>query len=159
MKFFVIPTLAAALAIGCSRQEPSGPKGAVPAKDGPTDARQDQKGLAGTWKVVTIGGNGKAMPPEGIGDMKVTISGQQYTASKSGRIIEQATMTTDPSRQPKTIDLTFTQGEAKGQTLLGIYEVTGDTWRLALSEPGKVRPTEIANRAGLRQDVWELRRD
>lgn len=31
--------------------------------------------------------------------------------------------------------------------------------RIALAEPGKARPTEIVNRAGLRQDIWELRRE
>jgi uncharacterized protein (TIGR03067 family) len=99
------------------------------------------------------------LPPDRIGDMKVTISGRQYTTTMGGKVIELATVTPDLSKQPKTIDLAFTQGEAKGQTLLGIYEVAGDTLRIALSEPGKARPTEIANRAGLRQDVWELRRE
>jgi hypothetical protein len=55
--------------------------------------------------------------------------------------------------------VTFTQGESKGQTLLCICDVTGDTLRIAWSEPGKARPTEFANRAGLRQDLWELRRE
>ena len=65
----------------------------------------------------------------------------------------------DRGRLPGFPSFAFTQGEAKGQTLLGIYEATEDTLRIAWSEPGKVRPTEIANRAGLRQDVWELRRE
>jgi uncharacterized protein (TIGR03067 family) len=70
-----------------------------------------------------------------------------------------ATLTADPSKQPGTLDLTFTQGEAKGQTATCIYEVTGDTLRMAWSRPGKPPPTEFANRAGLRQDLWELRRE
>jgi uncharacterized protein (TIGR03067 family) len=106
-----------------------------------------------------MGGNGNTMSPERIGDVKVTISGQQFTTTKSGKVVEEATMTTDPSKQPKTIDLTFTQGEAKGQTLLGIYEIDGDSLRIGLSGPGMARPTEIANRVGLPQDVWELRRE
>ena len=109
--------------------------------------------------VVSIGGNGKTMPPDRVADMKVTISGQQYTTTKGGKVIEQEPITTDPSKQPKTIDLAFTQGEAKGQTLSGIYEVMGETVRIALAEPGQARPTEIVNRPGLRQDVWELRRE
>jgi uncharacterized protein (TIGR03067 family) len=106
-----------------------------------------------------MGGNGKTRPPERLADMKVSIAGQQYTLTKGGKILEQATMTADPSKQPKAIDLTVTQGEAKGQTLLCIYEVTGDRLRIAWSEPGKARPAEFANRAGLRQDLWELRRE
>ena len=38
------------------------------------------------------------------------------------------------------------QGDLKGQTVLCIYEMTGDTLRIAFAEPGKARPTEIANR-------------
>jgi uncharacterized protein (TIGR03067 family) len=91
--------------------------------------------------------------------MKVTISGQQFKTTKGTKVIEQATITADPSKEPKTIDLAFTQGDVKGQTVLGIYEVTGDTLRIAMSEPDKLRPTEIVNRDGLRQDVWELRRE
>ena len=120
MRLLLILPLAALLAIGCNRQDTSGQKGAPPGKDSKGGA-QDQKGLQGTWKVVSIGGNGKTMPPEQTGDMKVTITGQQYTTTKGGKVIEQATITTDPSKQPKTIDLTVTQGEAKGKTGLGIY--------------------------------------
>jgi len=157
-KIVLLP-LAAFLVIGCSRGDTSAQKGAVPDKEESARAQQDEKGLSGTWNVVNIGGNGKTMPAERVGDMKVSISARQYTTTKSGKVIEQATITTDPSKQPKTIDLAITQGEAKGQTLLGIYEITGDKLQIALSEPGAARATEIANRVGLRQDVWELRRE
>jgi uncharacterized protein (TIGR03067 family) len=90
--------------------------------------------------------------------MKVTIVGQQYTLTKGGTVLEQATLTADLWKQPKTLDVTFTQGEAKGQTFLCIYEVTGDTLRIAWSA-GTARPSEFVNRAGLRQELWELRRD
>jgi uncharacterized protein (TIGR03067 family) len=159
MRLIPILPLATVLAIGCSQQDTSGREGDPPGRESQGGGQQDRTGLQGTWKVVSIGGNGQTMPAERTGDMKVDISGRQYTTLKGGQVIEQAAMTTDPSEQPKTIDLAFTQGEAKGQTLLGIYEVTGDTLRIALSEPGKARPTEITNRAGLRQDVWELRRE
>jgi uncharacterized protein (TIGR03067 family) len=159
MKVLVILPLATVLAIGCSRRDTSRQPGAGPGTQGPGAVRQDPDGLEGTWRVVSIGGNGKTTPPDRIADMRVTISGQQYTTTKGGTVIERATLTTDPSKQPKAIDLAFTQGEAQGQTLAGIYEVTGGTLRIALAEPGHARPTEIANRAGLRQDVWKLRRE
>jgi uncharacterized protein (TIGR03067 family) len=158
MRLLPILPLAAALAIGCSRPDTSGQKGTPLGKDAQGSTQQEQKGLQGTWKVVSMGGSGKTQPPERIADMKVTIVGQQYTLTKGGKILEQATVTADPSKQPKTLDLTFTQGESKGQTSLCIYEVTGDTLRIAWS-PGTARPSEFANRAGLRQDLWELRRE
>jgi uncharacterized protein (TIGR03067 family) len=106
-----------------------------------------------------MGGNGKFQPPERIADMKINISGQQYSLMKGGNVLEQATLTADTSKQPMALELAFTQGESRGQTLVCICEVKGDTLRIAWSEPGKARPTEFVNRAGLRQDLWELRRE
>ena len=40
--------------------------------------------------------------------------------------------------------MTFTQGEAKGQTFLRIDEVTEESLRIDWSESGKARPTDIA---------------
>jgi uncharacterized protein (TIGR03067 family) len=155
MRIQRILPLVAILVLGCNHHDSSSAARTSPEKQ----SAPEQKGLDGTWKVVSIGGNGKTLPSEKIGDMKVHIAGQQYSTSKGGKEMEQATMTSDPSKQPKTIDLAFTKGELKGQTILGIYEVTGNTLRLAFAEPGKPHPTEIANRDGLRQDVWELRRE
>jgi len=160
MRLLLILPLAAILAIGCSHQDTSGQKGTPPGKDAQGGTQPEQKGLQGTWKFVSMTtSSGKIRPPEQIADMKISISGQQYTLTKGGKALERATLTDDPSKQPKALDLTFTQGDAKGQTLTCIYEVTGDTLRIAWSEPGKPRPTEFANRAGLRQDLWELQRE
>jgi uncharacterized protein (TIGR03067 family) len=159
MRLVLTLLLATGLVLGCSKKETSSQKEPVSAKEAKPASQQDQKGPEGTWKVVSMGGNGKTTPPQQIGDMKIVIANQQYTTTKAGSVIEQATITIDPSKQPKTIDLAFSLGEVKGQTVLGIYEITGDSLRFAFAEPGKARPTEIANRAGLRQDVWELRRE
>jgi uncharacterized protein (TIGR03067 family) len=159
MRLLLTLPLAAVLALGCSRKDSSGQKGTPAGHDAQGGIPQDQKELQGTWKLVSMGGNGKTKPSDLIADMKVRISGQQYTLTKAGKVLEVATLSADPSKQPKTLDLAFTLGESKGQMLHCIYEVTGDTLRIAWSEPGKARATEFVNRAGLRQDLWELRRE
>jgi uncharacterized protein (TIGR03067 family) len=111
-----------------------------------------QRLLDGTWKVVST----SSRPPEQIADMRVIISGQQYTVTKGGQVVGRSTMTADPTKQPKTLDLAVTEGEKKGQIFPGIYELSGDTLRLAWGQP---RPTEISDRAGSLQEVWELRRE
>jgi uncharacterized protein (TIGR03067 family) len=145
------------LAFGCSPKDTGVQKGSQSNAQFQTNTVQKQIEFQGTWKFVSIVGNGKTTPPERIADMKVTISGQQFTTTKGGKIVEQASLVTDSSK--KSIDLTITEGEGKGQKLLGVYEISGDTLRIAMSEPGAVRPTEIVNREGLRQDIWELRRE
>jgi uncharacterized protein (TIGR03067 family) len=155
---WLILLLAAVLALGCSRESTSGHNRKVPGEDGRQGAPPEQAALDGTWKVVSAGFEGKTRPADRIGDLRVTFSGRQYTTMKGGQVVERATLAADPSRQPKTIDLAFTEGPSKGQTLLGIYELSGDALRIAWSER-KERPTDFTNRAGLRQEVWELRRE
>lgn len=43
------------------------------------------------------------------------MSGQQYSTTKSDKVIEQATMTTNPSKQTKSIDLNFKQARPSGK--------------------------------------------
>jgi uncharacterized protein (TIGR03067 family) len=131
MRLLLILSLAAILASGCFHRDTSGQKETPPGKDAQGGTQQDQKELQGTWKLVSMGGSGKTRPPEFIADMKVSIVGQQWTLTKGGKVLEQATLTADPSKQPKALDVTFTQSESKGQTVLCIYHVTGDTLRIA----------------------------
>jgi uncharacterized protein (TIGR03067 family) len=49
----------------------------------------------------------------------------------------------DPMASPKTIDITFSDGPSKDDTLKGIYELDGDTQRICWAAPGKPRPTEF----------------
>lgn len=157
MRSLVTP-LAIVLAINflhqCAIANAAAPKGGT--KESTDEAEQE---LKGTWKVTSIGGNGKSLPDEQLAGMKVTISGKRFTTKKGAKVIEEAKITADTSKEPRTLDLAFTQGELKGQTVLGIFELNDNVLRIALGEPGKPRPTEIVNRVGLRQDVWELQRE
>jgi uncharacterized protein (TIGR03067 family) len=142
----LILLLVVVLGIGCSRQNTSGQTGMPPRKEPERGAQEDQKGLQGTWKVVSMFmAGGKTVPAERVAkaDLKASISGQQWTMTRGGKLFEQATITVDPSKQPKAIDFAYTQGECKGQTVPGIYEVTRDTLRIAWTEPGKARATDF----------------
>ena len=45
------------------------------------------------------------------------------------------------SRQPKQLDAHPASGPNEGRTLLGIYEVAPDSFRVCYAEPDKPRPT------------------
>ena len=52
-------------------------------------------------------------------------------------------------KKPKTQDFSQTsEGENKGKTTLGIYEIDGDTLKTCSAEPGKDRPTEFSTNPG-----------
>ena len=54
----------------------------------------------------------------------------------------------DPSKSPKAIDVTITEGPSKGAVMLGIYEFDGDTLKVCFDPEGKKRPTEFKSPAG-----------
>ena len=59
--------------------------------------------------------------------MTVTFAGDKYTVRKGDEVIQAGRQKLDPSRSPKAIDVTVTEGLNKGAVLLGIYEIDGDT--------------------------------
>jgi len=63
-------------------------------------------------------------------------------------VINEGTVKLDPTKKPKAIDITFTAGERKGQMVLGIYEIEGDTFRVCVARPGDERPAEFSAKAG-----------
>jgi uncharacterized protein (TIGR03067 family) len=118
----------------------------TPAADDAVAADLDK--LQGTWKLVSYERNGKPLPSEQVKDRIVVIADQQWTDRTGDAIHGQGTITLDVKTTPRSIDTTFTVGFPKGKTSLGIYELTGDTLRSCVAEPGGERPQEFAAPAG-----------
>ena len=59
---------------------------------------------------------------------------------------DEGTVKRDPSKSPKTMDITGTNGPNKGKTFLVIYELKGEELRVCYDLSGKSRPTEFATK-------------
>jgi uncharacterized protein (TIGR03067 family) len=105
---------------------------AVPAED------KEAKSLNGTWQVVSQWTNGKEdlIPKEG-GDM-VTLNDGKYTIKEGDKDICKGTFKLDSTKTPMSIDKTMTEGDDKGKTTLGIYQLTGDEVKVSWSRTGEV---------------------
>ena len=101
------------------------------------------KALEGKWQVVSITKSGAADAT--WTDAIREHTGDKYTMAKAGGKSVTGTMKVDAAK--KTIDTMPAEGTYKGKTLLGIYEVEGDTLKICFAEPGKDRPTKIASSA------------
>jgi uncharacterized protein (TIGR03067 family) len=117
------------------------------AADDKDDAKKEIDRFQGTWKFESVEMGGEKVPPDAFKDASLTIEGNKFTM-KEGEMVSHGTFKVDVGKKPKTIDGTFTDGELKGKTLLGIYELDGDTYKACFDLSGKERPTKFETKKG-----------
>jgi uncharacterized protein (TIGR03067 family) len=121
------------------------------------DAPKNQDVVQGTWKLIAGEADGKALPEKQLKDGKLVIKGDHYAVTLAHKGTVTGTEKLDPTKEPKTIDIKDASGPNKGKTCLGIYELKGEEFRVALAPPGKPRPTKFATApdSGRWMHVWK----
>jgi len=117
------------------------------------EEKPDAEKLAGRWKMVSVTDGGKDTPTEGavftFEKDKVTVKTENQTTEAAFKL--------DPAKAPKWIDFTV-----RGETMLGVYELDGDTLKICLNEErdGK-RPTKLASEPNNSPNdlLWVLKRE
>lgn len=107
------------------------------------DAKTEREKLEGTWLVTAATDNGVEMEADQVKGIKVVFSGDEFSATDGTVTVMKGTFTLDPGKKPKAMDLKSTVGRHKGQTVLGVYELDGDTLRLCLVAPKEKRPEKL----------------
>jgi len=125
----------------------------------PTGGTSDRDRLQGSWLPTSIEVGGAKLPPLAFQGARLTFRGDTLTAM-IGKQVEQETVALDPSKRPKHIDMTPTEGPNKGKKQFGIYELNGDELKVCAAEPGSAtRPTSFSSPAGSKHQYMVLRRD
>jgi uncharacterized protein (TIGR03067 family) len=117
--------------------------------DKETAIKKDRKKYTGTWQVVSLVVNGNKVEEDDV--KKITVVNEadgKWSIRVDGKVVARGTSKIDPGSKPRAIDLTTTEGDAKGQISLGIYEVGKDTRKVCIAEAGKERPTDFKSEAG-----------
>jgi uncharacterized protein (TIGR03067 family) len=111
--------------------------------------KQDRQQIQGTWRVIALVINGSQASDDDARRLTVVngIDGS-WTLRSEENDVSSGTSTIDPSQTPKTIDLTVTEGEGKGDQFMGIYELGEKTRKLCFVQKGQERPTEFASTPG-----------
>jgi len=143
MKHFCGVVVVALLTIPC---------GAVPGVgDDKEDAKKALKALEGNWQLTAQEEFGNVTPKAVVARLRVVIEGDKmswYIGNPASNM--DATITIDPSKDPKTIDAKITKSSAIGKTMLGIYKLDKDTLEICWGVPGEdKRPTKFTAKAGV----------
>ncbi len=121
--------------------------------------KQDRQRIQGTWQITALEVNGDQAKDSDVRKLTV-VNGSDGTWSirSEGKQISKGTSTFDPTKLPKTIDFTPTEGGGIGEKFLGIYELAEHTRKLCFSPAGTDRPTEFASTAANRQILVKFKR-
>lgn len=110
--------------------------------------KKDRKRIEGTWQITALEISGNKSKDEDAKKLTVVNDDKGTWNLRSGNMeVSMGTSTFDPTTKPKTIDFTPTEGDAKGNLLLGIYQLGKNTRRLCFAPSGKDRPTEFSSTA------------
>jgi uncharacterized protein (TIGR03067 family) len=113
--------------------------------------KKELAALKGTWRPVSVEVDGMKIPEERLKEAFIT---RDETGKVKGwrgdqLVMEGFVKKIDLTKKPRTIDSEITEGDNKGKTILGIYELDGDTFRVCVALPGTdERPKEFSAKAG-----------
>jgi uncharacterized protein (TIGR03067 family) len=122
-----------------------------------TPSAKEAKKMEGTWKPVTAELGGRPFPEEVIKMMQLVLADGKYTVT-IGEQKDEGTVKLDPTKTPRTMDITGTKGPNQGKTIPAIFELTDTTLRVCYDLSGKERPKEFKTKADTQLFLVEYRR-
>ena len=121
------------------------------------DGEKELKKFEGTWTLSSGEADGKALTEKQLKGGKLVIKDGHYTVTIPDKEKFTGTQKVDPSKTPKTIDISDDSGPNKGKTCLGIYEFKDEEFQCVFAAPGKDRPSKFstASDSGQWLHVWK----
>jgi len=119
-----------------------------------------RRDLAGTWQAVSYSLDGKKASADDMKKVKLVIdSSGKASAFSEGKLFIARTTEIYPTGIPMTMDITYTVGDIKGKTALGIYKIDDDVLTICRSGPDHARPTAFASNAGSGHTLMTYKRE
>src|SRR5438093_13427419 len=87
-------------------------------------AKKELEKFQGTWVFFSAEQDGKQLPKTDP-PQTITFLGDKFFVRQGEAVVQAGTQKLDPTKKPKTVDAAVTEGEGKGTTMLGIYELDG----------------------------------
>jgi uncharacterized protein (TIGR03067 family) len=152
---FVIAVLPLAVLAVVPPQGASAPPGGVSLR---TVLNDDVEMFQGTWRVVSreMGG----IHREDWNEYLLVIKKNIVTAKKGKEVVWKATVRLNPSKEPKTIDLSILEGRGldEGTKSIGIYKFEKNTLKLCVTDKNE-RPKKFESKDGCSDEVFVLQKE
>src|SRR5262245_61577214 len=116
--------------------------------DDKADVEKETKKFQGSWNIESSVMGGMELPADQLNGFIIIFEGDKHTLKFGDKVFQVGTQKIDPSKSPKTVDVTMTEGPEQGAVMLGIYGIDGDTLKVCFDSKGKTRPTEFKSPAG-----------
>jgi uncharacterized protein (TIGR03067 family) len=131
----------------------------VPADDPEAEAlRREVARHQGAWAVTSFVREGKASPKELVASIVRVVEGDHVVWKRDGKSFAGTAVALDPSKDPATIDVIPDGGPSRGERVLGIYKLDGDTLTICMADPGRDRPRAFEAPEGSKQTLMTFRR-
>lgn len=109
--------------------------------------KQDLAKFQGVWKIAAMQDNGKQVPADVASSMALYIYKNEYVFKVGEHTAAVGVFKIDP--EVRTITRTDTDGDNKGKTYVGIYELDGDAIKVCWSPAGvKDPPSKFESKPG-----------
>lgn len=103
----------------------------------------DKDKFQGKWKAEKAVRNGEQAPAEELAKMRIEFKGDLAIPYEDDKAEDEAEYTLDETKKPKAIDI---KPKGKDKMIEGIYEIDGDTLKIAFGR--KSRPEKFESAAG-----------
>src|SRR5438093_12446635 len=89
--------------------------------DDKADLEKEVRKFQGTWTFESSETGGKELPAGELKGLILTFEDDKHTVKKGDEVLQVGTQKLDPSKSPKTIDVTMTEGQNRRMVLRGLY--------------------------------------
>lgn len=105
------------------------------------DTRKDLQEMQGTWQLESIADSKKAK----IDTKKRTlfVGADLFIVREGEKVVQAGQLRLVTTKSPRTADVTVRKGEHEDTTMLGIYELKGDTLKVCFDPEGESRPKKF----------------
>ncbi len=107
----------------------------------------DLDALQGAWNITALEMEGQTVPGEAIAGARIEVDGDRFATTGMGAAYG-GTLTLDDAAKPRRIDMHFDVGPEIGNVNRGIYELSGNAWKVCIATRGSVRPDQFASQPG-----------